>query len=283
MKTKSNVRVVKTMTITPKVAAEIVDTLNTHNRSYNHRQVDTFAMAMRGGRWEHTHQGIAFRRDGTLADGQHRLLAQVKAGVSITYEVTLGLSDGEVASLDLGTRRRVADIYEIRSGAGKDPIASRKAAIASIMINGVENATKGQQIDRIVTVLFLEAHEELIEDYYQILRAKGLRNLYHAGVPAAFALAALIYGRAKIDPVIERFANYDFKAYEDPLNALLRGLQTRRASRERTPRHVYYYYAVTAIKDVLSSKTRKMMKLVRRDFKKAEEVRGKFIEDVGGI
>lgn len=84
--------------ITPEIAAYILRG-NTHNREINQRQVAIWAEAMRRGEWKLTHQGIAISSDGRLIDGQHRLLAIIKAGIALEMMVATDQDFDEVFKL----------------------------------------------------------------------------------------------------------------------------------------------------------------------------------------
>ena len=73
-------------TITPSIAAAWL-ARNMNNRRPNQRIIDELAAAITAGLWHTTHQGIAFDELGQLIDGQHRLLAIVKAGVAEPFEI----------------------------------------------------------------------------------------------------------------------------------------------------------------------------------------------------
>lgn len=78
-------------TITPKQAAQILETRNPKNRKMSEKFVSKLARDIRAGAFITTHQGIAFDVNGDLLDGQHRLAACVEAGVPITVPVSTGL------------------------------------------------------------------------------------------------------------------------------------------------------------------------------------------------
>ena len=105
------------MLVTPALAAEWLKS-NLNNRAVSAIAVRALAAAITDGRWVTTHQGIAFDRDGTLIDGQHRLHAIVLAGLPVTMEVTSGLDRSAVDAIDYGGRgsRRVIDILRIADG-----------------------------------------------------------------------------------------------------------------------------------------------------------------------
>jgi len=85
------------------------------NRRISKATVAKYAKAMLRGEWQLTHQGIGFRKDGTLEDGQHRLEAIVLAAetdpdIAIPLMVTSGLDHGVFQYIDTGQRRKLADV-----------------------------------------------------------------------------------------------------------------------------------------------------------------------------
>lgn len=61
------------MDVTPEMASRWLK-LNLNNRTVNHNNVDAIAKDILSNDWDTTHQGIAIAADGTIIDGQHRLL-----------------------------------------------------------------------------------------------------------------------------------------------------------------------------------------------------------------
>jgi len=95
-------------TITPEIAANWLKR-NTSNRAMRSSRVDELARQMQAGGWGLTHQGVAFNGDGTLLDGQHRLAAIVKAGVSVRMVVTRGVKREMQLFMDDHARRTASD------------------------------------------------------------------------------------------------------------------------------------------------------------------------------
>lgn len=99
-----------TETITPEIAAKwLHPSVNRDNRTVRDSHVDYLAREIVDGKWQVTHQGIAFSKDGRLIDGQHRLNAIVRAGVPVKCMVTTGLDDSAYKVVDCGSMRIVAD------------------------------------------------------------------------------------------------------------------------------------------------------------------------------
>lgn len=126
------------MLVTPALAAEWLKS-NLNNRAVSVPAVRALAATITDGRWVTTHQGIAFDRDGTLIDGQHRLHAIALAGLPVTMEVTSGLDRSAVDAIDYGGRgtRRVIDIMRIADGISlSNTEAGGLTAAARIVSNG---------------------------------------------------------------------------------------------------------------------------------------------------
>lgn len=73
------------------------------------------------GQWPVTSATLAFLKDGTLADGQHRLAAQVETGDTVTYLVVTGLRTMASTFIDKGRRRTSGD--EFYMDGVKQPVA----------------------------------------------------------------------------------------------------------------------------------------------------------------
>lgn len=80
----------ESMMVTPEMATAWL-AKNTRNRAINADRVKLYAEEMKKGNWLPHHQGVAFYEDGTFADGQHRLCAVVKSGVTVPMVVTNGV------------------------------------------------------------------------------------------------------------------------------------------------------------------------------------------------
>jgi hypothetical protein len=101
-------------TITPVQARRVLDTMNTHNRPLVMARVEDFARQMRAGRWQVTHQGLAFDVNGVLLDGQHRLAAVYAANVPVDMMVTTGLPPESFSTMDAGAKRTAAHVLAIQ-------------------------------------------------------------------------------------------------------------------------------------------------------------------------
>lgn len=83
---------------------------NEGNRSINDARVDSYAQMMTAGLWLLNGESIKFC-NGKLVDGQHRLLAIIKSGVTIQTQVVRGLPENALITIDSGQPRDVGDVF----------------------------------------------------------------------------------------------------------------------------------------------------------------------------
>ena len=117
--------------ITPEMAKEWLKQ-NTKNRNVSQQKVNAYAEDMAKGNWHEHHQGVAFYTDGTVADGQHRLLAVVKSGMSVSMMVTFDVPRESAIGIDVHRARKTNDVLRITGRSewiGKDEAAIIKALI----------------------------------------------------------------------------------------------------------------------------------------------------------
>lgn len=109
-------------TITPEKARDLLKG-NTDNRPVRESWVETLAEDMKKGLFRTTHQGIAIAPNGRVLDGQHRLLAIVKAGIPIQIMVSRGVDEDLYRVIDGGKTRIIADRLRLLT----DPHSNRIA------------------------------------------------------------------------------------------------------------------------------------------------------------
>jgi hypothetical protein len=95
-------------TITPGLAAEYLKFNRSNRRLVEHR-VAFYQRQMSGGEWKLSGDSIKFDRD-NLIDGQHRLQAVVRSGVTIESVVVRNLGPDVFDCLDTGRSRQAGDV-----------------------------------------------------------------------------------------------------------------------------------------------------------------------------
>ena len=98
----------KPVLIFPDMAANWLK-VNKGNRRIRKGVVDNYSAMMSSGEWKLTHQGIAIGEDGTLLDGQHRLLALIDSQVPVWMNVTTNVPKSSYPYFDQGIKRTMED------------------------------------------------------------------------------------------------------------------------------------------------------------------------------
>jgi len=117
-------------TISPEIAKAFLVT-NKNNRPLKSSRINLYAEQMRNGEWYLTEQGISFSKEGYLRNGQHRLHAIIKAGVSVKMSVIYDCEDSAFEMLDVGVNRTIKDI----TGLSENITATVKSVISEITEN----------------------------------------------------------------------------------------------------------------------------------------------------
>lgn len=110
-------------TITPETAASWLK-INTRNRRVSADLVNGYARAMQEGRWDTNGETIKISDRGRLLDGQHRLLACVKAQCNFRSYVIFGVNDDMFATIDVGKKRTAGDIIGLDDIKNADTVAA---------------------------------------------------------------------------------------------------------------------------------------------------------------
>ena len=203
--------------ITPAKAAQYLESVDTSKqRPLKQKKIDDYAIAMSHGHWVVTHQGIAFDDEGSLCDGQHRLHAVVKSGVTIKTQVTRGLNQKQndlytFDAIDQGVKRHIGEQLHVRHGVkNANHVAAASKAIVQICLNRSVVMTVAN------TVGVLQYYGKEIQDCFSMLGAtKGMLRAPILG-GAAFCLRG---GDSNVRQFIDAVGNGESIKRGDPAYA----------------------------------------------------------------
>lgn len=119
----------------PKQAASLLAG-NARNRNVIRTKVEMWSRSMAAGEWILNGESIKVASDGTLLDGQHRLMAIVHSGVTIETFVVRGLPPVAQETVDIGDRRSVSDILTLRGEVNTLALAAALMVAWRITTNG---------------------------------------------------------------------------------------------------------------------------------------------------
>jgi hypothetical protein len=157
---------------------------NTLNRNLRDETVAKYARDMKDGNWETTHQGIGFYDDGTLADGQHRLHAVVRADVPVKFVVTHGIPRNAGQVIDQNAPRMTHDAIRIGNGPGW--VDRDIVAVVRFILGGMGEDNKPRSVPEIVD--YAVRYEQNIQ-YAQALALVKKRNLTSSPIVACYFCA----------------------------------------------------------------------------------------------
>lgn len=103
----------KKVLITPSYAKELLEA-NISNRRVKHPVVAQYAKDILEGRWkEDTGETIKIFESGAIGDGQHRLLAIIKANKPVSFHIATNIQDEVFDVLDTGSGRNSSDAFKV--------------------------------------------------------------------------------------------------------------------------------------------------------------------------
>lgn len=95
--------------VTPELARQLLAQLAPYQRKIELRHVQALEADMRAGRWKPNGSPIRFDKNGNLCDGQHRLAACIRSGVTLREQVFIAeLEEDAYGTIDTNARRRTA-------------------------------------------------------------------------------------------------------------------------------------------------------------------------------
>ena len=198
--------------ITPDVA-EIWLANNTDNRKVRRATVIQYAEDMSNGKWVPTHQGIALNRAGNVVDGQHRLLAIIRSGVTLDMPVfELDCESALVTPIDVGKKRSIQDITEL---------GIKESGAAAFILKHIFG--------------FVAFSPAMVVDMYKKISLfhEQLSKVSAKGVSSAAVRAATICLMAEGENAKAKYAwlvNTDFKNFTDGMASFYRQVQDKGSS-----------------------------------------------------
>jgi hypothetical protein len=214
--------------VTPDMAAQLLAQTVTSNRTLRDRWVDTYASEMAAGRWMLTGETIKLDTEGNVIDGQHRLWAIAKSGVTVPTIIVYGLDHSVIRVIDTAIRRSAADSLRF---AGFDlPYVEATASVARLAIlyetDQLKNMSRASRpVSHLAIVEWVERWGELAQDSVRF--AYTFRSRIAPVTPSPLAFAHFYLSQLDVMEA-EKFwagiANLATEGKHDPRQTLLRSL-----------------------------------------------------------
>lgn len=192
--TRSDMRYTRAMDIGPDLAKQFLEH-NSHNRPLRMRDVKKYAQDMQEGRWVPCLSSIGFFADGTLANGQHRLMAVIESGTVQQFNVEFGHDKENAQYIDAGRTRTFIDRVTLGDSDANDlPNMPRALAACRIIMSHFRSEMQAGADIEAAILQYIEAYKQEFTFIMNIYKPNE-SPFYAAPIYAAFITAAI----AKID------------------------------------------------------------------------------------
>lgn len=177
--------------VTPEMAGNFLAKNADFQRSVRWTTVKVLEEAMKRGEWKLTHQGIAFDSNGKLVDGQHRLLAIQRSGVTVKMSVTYDIEPTCFRVMDIGARRTTSDLLNI----GK-----REASITTMLARLAFKSPSSTQ-----SLVIYDALEKEIGETLSV--ASQCRNVFSGAAAQAACVISIVKRPEDKDYILDLYHN----------------------------------------------------------------------------
>lgn len=182
------------MTVTPAMARVLLAKNWSENRPLRKKKVEEYAKIMSNGGWMLSPQGLIMTSDGTLINGQHRLMAVIRADVPVQFSVFTVDNKDVFKVLDQGANRNSSEVFNF------DKRAADVVNFCCRLMTNRYSSVSPLQFEPIMKSVVGQISAELV-DYCPTNR----RGLSQAPVKSA-AVSAVLFGSSK-DYVFNLYRN----------------------------------------------------------------------------
>lgn len=147
---------------------------NTHNRKLNEHIVAAMVRDLEDGNWLDNGATITFSTEGILLDGQHRLTAVVRSGVSINAIVVRGVQAEAQHTMDTGAKRTLSNALQLRGENNYTQLAA--ATVAHLSWEGGSRhlgTQRGKKITNSEAIDFLDANPWIRDQIPDVVRYRN--------------------------------------------------------------------------------------------------------------
>jgi len=192
-----------TMYVTPIMAEQWLGSNCRHNRKLRQNKKKDFIRELQNGTFKTTHQGVLLHEDGTLLDGQHRLMAIYESGISANMVVATTDDMSVYEALDQGAKRSHSDLSGINNRVVTTVntiIRMSYGGMVSLNYSEVKPYLKGH-VGEITTRM----HDEVKPD----------GRIFNSGPFKAACVVCILSGRIGEVAAYELMKNLKGRVYED--------------------------------------------------------------------
>lgn len=214
-------------TIGPGAAEALLATQYDRQRPVKRRAVDKYAADIKAGRWKPDSM-LKIDVAGHLIDGQHRLLAVIKAGVPVEFIVARDVPTESYATTDTGAGRTLADVLRFRGEANTTVLAAGLSSVINYLARGYfAEGGAGNYASRQQAVELLDS-DPGIRDWVGPARHLGRTLKFPPGILTGFAYVADMSGAGNVTTFMQRVSDGVSLAADSPELTARKVLERRR-------------------------------------------------------
>lgn len=211
---------VERVKITPELAKHYL-TFNRNNWDLITARVSAYADEMVRGEWAENGESIKFSKNGRLIDGQHRLYALLKAGVTLHMLVVYGCEEEVQVKIDIGRTKTARGVLTVQG------LASWEARTVGTAIHALINVAAGLPLSSNVKRLNREVENFYLDNQLALqATVKFVAELPRKTTPITHAKAVTLHylfskkDVATADAFIEKLFTGDSLARSSPVYQL---------------------------------------------------------------
>jgi hypothetical protein len=176
--------------ITPAIAQEMLENNIANNRKVRPARVNEFAADMAAGKWVKNGEAVQISDTGKLLNGQHRLLACIKSGVSFWCLVVRGLPENVFSTIDRGQQKSVGQVLHTIAGVGD-------YNLVAAVINWIYRFEHGYVLQKRKTSLTADGTLDVLKEHPALVEraayAVALNKRFKMGAGSVIAFCYYIF------------------------------------------------------------------------------------------
>lgn len=165
----------KVVDLTPALAEQLLGR-NTHNRNIRTAHVKKLAGAMKRGEWTFNGEALKVAEDGTILDGQHRILAVIEADVTVQVLIIENVPKEAQDTMDTGRARTLGDTLKLNGETDSPDLAAALRMLYAYEQTGLPSVIGNVNPTIRECVELLDRHPGIRES----VRYAGSKSKYHA-------------------------------------------------------------------------------------------------------
>lgn len=151
--------VVSIRKITPANAAKILEAKNIKNRAISRGKLGEYINSMKNGEWLFNGDSIRISSDGVLLDGQHRLTAVARSGVSQYFVLIENMQKEVGLTIDIGKVRNGGDVLALEAGVTNSIAQTMSGAIKAFNKHESNKTMSRSGIGRLTNTQIVEEYK----------------------------------------------------------------------------------------------------------------------------